>query len=85
MRPLASPLALAGLLGLLGGLGGGLLGLAAGRLLGWTAFGVAVPWMPVLLPFAVAAGIALAVLASVAPVLRALTRYPAEMLKRATA
>lgn len=75
----------AGLLGLLGGLGGGLLGLAAGRLLGWTAFGVAVPWMPVLLPFAVAAGIALAVLASVAPVLRALTRYPAEMLKRATA
>lgn len=75
----------AGLLGLLGGLGGGLLGLAAGRLLGWTAFGVAVPWMPVLLPFAVAAGIALAVLASVAPVLRALTRYPADLLKRATA
>lgn len=75
----------AALLGLLGGLVGGLAGLAAGRLLGAGALGVAVPWMPMLLPFAALLGLLVAVLASLAPVLRALERYPADILKRATA
>lgn len=75
----------AALLGLLGGLAGGALGLAAGRLLGAGALGVAVPWMPMLLPFAALLGLLVAVLASLAPVLRALERYPADILKRATA
>jgi putative ABC transport system permease protein len=75
----------AALLGLLGGLAGGGLGLAAGRLLGSGALGVIVPWMPILLPFAALLGLAVAVLASAAPVLRALERYPADILKRATA
>jgi putative ABC transport system permease protein len=75
----------AALLGLLGGLAGGGLGLVAGRLLGSGALGVAVPWMPVLLPFAALLGLLVAVLASAAPVMRALERYPADILKRATA
>ena len=75
----------AALLGLLGGIAGGALGLAAGRLLGSGALGVAVPWTPVLLPFAALLGLLLAVLASLAPVARALERYPADILKRATA
>lgn len=73
------------LLGGLGGLVGGALGLVAGRLLGSGALGVAVPWMPVLLPCATLLGLALAVLASLVPVSRALGRYPADLLKRATA
>jgi putative ABC transport system permease protein len=75
----------AALLGLLGGVAGGGLGLAAGRLLGSGVLGVAVPWLPVLLPFAALLGLLLAVLASLAPVVRALDRYPADILKRATA
>ena len=75
----------AALLGLLGGLAGGALGLAGGRLLGNGALGVAVPWMPQLLPFAALLGLLVAVAASSAPVLRALERYPADILKRATA
>lgn len=75
----------AALLGLLGGLAGGVAGLAAGRLLGAGALGVAVPWMPMLIPFAALLGLLVAVLASLAPVLRALERYPADILKRATA
>lgn len=75
----------AALLGSFGGLTGGVLGLVAGRLLGSGVLGVTVPWMPVLLPFAVLLGIAVAVLASAAPVARALERYPADILKRATA
>ncbi len=75
----------AALLGVLGGLAGGAGGLVAGRLLGSGIFGVTVPWLPVLLPFAALLGLAVAVLASVAPVARALERYPAEILKRATA
>jgi putative ABC transport system permease protein len=75
----------AALLGLLGGLAGGALGLAGGRLLGSGALGVAVPWMPQLLPFAALLGLLVAVAASSAPVLRALERYPADILKRATA
>jgi putative ABC transport system permease protein len=75
----------AALLGLFGGLVGGATGLAAGRLLGSQVLGVAVPWMSVLLPFAALLGLAVAVLASLAPVLRALGRYPAAILKRATA
>jgi putative ABC transport system permease protein len=75
----------AALLGLLGGLVGGGMGLAAGRLLGSGALGIQVPWLPILLPFAALLGLTLAVLASLAPVLRALERYPADILKRATA
>ena len=75
----------AALLGLAGGLLGGLSGLPAGVLLGRLALGVEVPWGWVLLPFAALAGIVLAVLASLVPVGRALGRYPAAILKRATA
>lgn len=75
----------AALLGLLGGLAGGAAGLVAGRWLGTGALGVAVPWMPQLLPFAALLGLLVAVLASMAPVMRALGRYPAAILKRATA
>ena len=75
----------AALLGLLGGLLGGGLGLLGGRLLGSSVLGVTVPWMPILLPFAALLGLAVAVLASTAPVARALERYPADILKRATA
>ncbi len=75
----------AALLGLLGGLTGGGLGLVGGRLLGSGALGVSVPWMPILLPFAALLGLVVAVAASAAPVARALERYPAEILKRATA
>jgi putative ABC transport system permease protein len=75
----------AALLGGLGGLVGGALGLAAGRFLGAGALGVPVPWTPVLLPFAALLGLLVAVLASVLPVSRALGRYPAALLKRATA
>jgi putative ABC transport system permease protein len=75
----------AALLGGLGGLLGGGLGLAAGRLLGSGALSIEVPWKPVLLPFAILLGLVVAVLASVLPVSRALGRYPAALLKRATA
>jgi putative ABC transport system permease protein len=75
----------AGLLGLLGGLLGGSLGLAGGRFLGSGVLGIAVPWMPVLVPFAAALGLAVAVAASLAPVLRGLERPPPMMLKKATA
>ena len=75
----------AALLGLFGGLAGGGMGLVAGRLLGSYVLGVTVPWMPILLPFAALLGLAVAVVASAAPVARALERYPADILKRATA
>lgn len=75
----------AALLGLFGGLAGGAAGLLGGRLLGSGALGVVVPWMPQLLPLAALLGLAVAVLASIAPVLRALERYPAAILKRAAA
>jgi putative ABC transport system permease protein len=75
----------AALLGLLGGLAGGGLGLLGGRLLGSGALGIAVPWLPQILPFAALLGLAVAVCASFAPVVRALERYPADILKRATA
>jgi putative ABC transport system permease protein len=85
MRVVLFFLSEAALLGGLGGLLGGAAGLVAGRLLGSGILGVAVPWMPVLLPFASLLGLAVAVLASAAPVARALERYPADILKRATA
>ena len=75
----------AALLGAFGGLAGGAAGLLAGRLLGSNVLGVIIPWMTVLLPYAVLLGVAVAILASVAPVARALDRYPADILKRATA
>jgi putative ABC transport system permease protein len=75
----------AALLGGLGGLLGGGLGLVAGRLLGAGALGIEVQPEPVLLPFAVLLGLVVAVLASAPPVSRALGRYPAALLKRATA
>ncbi len=75
----------AALLGVLGGLLGGAAGLVAGRLLGGAVLGVEVPWVPLLLPFSALAGLLLAVIASLLPVMRALERYPAAILKRATA
>jgi putative ABC transport system permease protein len=75
----------AALLGVLGGLTGGAAGLVCGRLLGGGALGIAVPMNPALLPLAALLGLGVAVLASLAPVLRALERYPAAILKRATA
>ncbi len=75
----------AALLGLAGGLLGGLAGLAAGRLLGSSVLGVEVAVTWILLPFAALLGLLLAVLASLAPVARALGRHPAALLKRATA
>jgi putative ABC transport system permease protein len=75
----------AALLGLLGGVVGGAAGLVAGRLLGGSVLGVEVPWVLLLLPFAALSGLLLAVIASLLPVLRALERYPAAILKRATA
>ena len=75
----------AALLGLAGGIVGGLLGLAAGRLLGGGALGIEVGWTWILLPFAALLGLMVAVLASLVPVSRALGRYPAAVLKRATA
>lgn len=78
-------LAEAALLGAAGGAVGGALGLAAGRLLGQAVFGVAVPWAPVLLPVAVAAGVAIAVLGGAVPVLRLFRGRPALELKGATA
>jgi len=75
----------AALLGVLGGLLGGTAGLALGRLLGARILGVAVPWTWALLPYAALAGLLVATLASLAPIFRALGRYPAAILKRATA
>lgn len=75
----------AAVLGLAGGLVGGLAGLALGRPLGQAVFGVAVPWTPVLLPLAAAAGMLLAVAGSAPPVLRLFRGRPALHLKRATA
>jgi putative ABC transport system permease protein len=75
----------AALLGVFGGVAGGAAGLAAGRWLGSGVLGVAVPWLPVLLPFAALLGLAVAVLASLAPVARAMERHPADILKKATA
>ena len=75
----------AALLGLLGGLVGGAAGLLAGRLLGSVVLGVEVSWVPLLIPYAALLGLLIAVVASLAPVLRALERYPADILKRATA
>jgi len=75
----------AAVLGLAGGLAGGLLGLVGGRLLGAAVFGVQVPWAPVLLPFAVAAGVAVALFGSAPPVLRSVRGDAARTLRRATA
>jgi putative ABC transport system permease protein len=75
----------AALLGVSGGLAGGALGIPAGRVLGMSALGVAVPAAPVLVPFAAATGLVLAALASLPPVVRALGLHPAALLKRAAA
>jgi putative ABC transport system permease protein len=72
-------------IGLAGGLTGGLLGLAAGRFLGKLVLGVTVPWVPVLLPLAVAAGCAVAVAGALGPVARLLRDRPALALKEVTA
>jgi hypothetical protein len=48
-------------------------------------FGVQVPWAPVLLPFAVAAGVAVALFGSAPPVLRSVRGDAARSLRRATA
>ncbi len=75
----------AALLGTAGGLVGGAAGLAGGVLLGRLVFGVAVPWSPVLLPVAVAAGVAIALAGGAAPVVRLFAERPALALRRATA
>lgn len=72
-------------IGLAGGLVGGLLGLAAGRLLGELVLGAAVPWVPVLLAPAVAAGCAVAAAGALGPVARLLADRPALALKEVTA
>jgi putative ABC transport system permease protein len=84
-RVVAFFLSEAALLGLVGGLVGGGAGLAAGRLLGRRLLGLDVPTTWALLPYAALAGLAVATLASLVPILRALGRYPAAILKRATA
>ena len=73
------------LLGAAGGLAGGLAGLAGGRLLGSLLLGATPPAAPVLLPFAVLLGIAIAVVGSLPPVARALRRHPGSLLRRAAA
>ena len=75
----------AALLGAAGGLAGGLAGVAGGPLLGRLLLGAAAPRAPILLPFAIGLGIAIAVLGSLPPVARALRRHPGSLLKRATA
>src|SRR5262249_50795375 len=77
-------LAASALLGALGGLLGGSAGLLFGRWLGARVLEVQVPWIPEIVPAAVAAGLLLAMLSSFAPVVRALERFPASTLKRAT-
>jgi putative ABC transport system permease protein len=72
------------LLGAFGGLLGGAFGLPFGRWLGGRVLEVQVPWIPEIVPVTVVAGLLLAMLSSFAPVVRALERFPAETLKRAT-
>ena len=73
-------LAEAGLLGLLGGLLGGLGGLAAGRALAAALFELPAAWTPVLLPFAVALGLAVAAAGTLRPLLSVLREPPARVL-----
>lgn len=73
-------LAEAGLLGLLGGLLGGLGGLAAGRALAAVLFDLPAAWTPVLLPFAVALGLAVAAAGTLRPLLSVLREPPARVL-----
>jgi putative ABC transport system permease protein len=73
-------LAEAGLLGLLGGLLGGLGGLAAGRALAAALFELPAGWSPVLLPFAVALGLAVAAAGTLRPLLSVLREPPARVL-----
>ncbi len=75
----------AALIGTVGGLVGGALGLVLGRLLGVHALGVEVDYAPILVPLAGAAGLVLAALASLPPIVRALERDPALLLKKASA
>lgn len=72
-------------IGLAGGLVGGLLGLSAGQLLGELVLGVSVPWVPVLLGPAVAAGCLVAAAGAVGPVIRLLRDRPALALKEVRA
>lgn len=75
----------AAVLGFVGGLLGGALGLAAGRALGAAVFGVPVPWSPILLPFAVLAGVLVALAGSAPPIWRSVRADAARALRRATA
>lgn len=74
-------LAEAGVLGLAGGLLGGLGGLAAGRALATAVFDLPGAWLPVLLPFAVALGLAVAVAGTLRPLVGVLREPPAATLK----
>lgn len=73
-------LAEASLIGLAGGLLGGLGGLAAGRALGTLLFELPVAWAPVLLPFAAALGLAVAVAGTLRPLVGVLREPPALVL-----
>jgi putative ABC transport system permease protein len=67
-------------LGALGGLAGGLAGTLTGPLLGRPLFGLTVPWTPVLLPVAVAAGAGVALAAAWRPARSVLGEAPARVL-----
>ncbi len=73
-------LAEAGLLGLVGGLLGGLGGVVGGRALAAALFDLPGEWTPVLLPFAVALGLAVAVAGTLRPLLSVLREPPARVL-----
>lgn len=73
-------LAEASLLGLAGGLCGGVGGLAAGRALGALLFDLPAEWAPVLLPFAAALGLAVAVAGTLKPLVGVLRQPPALVL-----
>lgn len=75
----------AALLGAAAGALGGLVGVAAGRILGRVVFAGAGVWSWPLVPYAVLLGLAIAILGSTPPVWRALRESPAHDLKRASA
>jgi putative ABC transport system permease protein len=75
----------AGVLGLAGGILGGFGGLAAGRALAGLLFDLPGEWTPVLLPFAVALGLAVAVAGTLGPLAGVLRQPPALTLGGALA
>ncbi len=70
----------AALIGVVGGLLGGAAGMATGRWLAQALFGLPEAWVPVLLPLAVALGLAVAVAGTLRPLTRVLRSAPASVL-----